>query len=96
MCISQLQAKVSRLEQGLEGTRQQLVHGIDSPATFTAELAQSRAYAFAPKILSLEDVVEGCAGSLDNYGFCVIENVIPTEEVPAIHQEILETQTTVS
>ena len=59
-------------------------------------MAKSRAYAFDPKTLSIEEVVEGCAGSLDSYGFCVIENVIPTEEVPAIRQEILEAQTTVS
>jgi hypothetical protein len=79
----------------LEETRQELAHATHDPATFTAELDQSRAYAFDPKILSVEEVVEGCAGSLNSCGFCVIENVIPTEEVPAIRQEILEAQTTV-
>ena len=54
------------------------------------QLAQSRAYAFDSKTFSPEELVERCTGSLESYGFCVIDNVIPTEEVPAISQEILE------
>ena len=45
MNISQLQAKFTRLEQELEETRQQLAHTTHDPATFTAELSQSLAYA---------------------------------------------------
>ena len=95
MNISQLQDKVARQEQELEETRQQLAQASHDPATFTDELAQSRAYAFDPTTRPVEEVVKGCANSLSRYGFCVIENVIPTDEVPAIHQEILETQTRV-
>ena len=92
MNISQLQDKVVRQEQELEKTRQQLAQASHDPATFTTELAQSRAYAFDPTTRPVEEVVEGCANSLSRYGFCVIENVIPTYEVPAICQEILEAQ----
>ena len=92
MNISQLQDKVVRQEQELEKTRQQLAQASHDPATFTTELAQSRAYAFDPTTRPVEEVVEGCTNSLSRYGFCVIENVIPTEEVPAICQEILEAQ----
>jgi len=90
--ISQLQDKVVRQEQELEKTRQQLAQASHDPATFTTELAQSRAYAFDPTTRPVEEVVEGCTNSLNRYGFCVIENVIPTYEVPAICQEILEAQ----
>ena len=92
MNISQLQDKVARQEQELEKTRQQLAQASHDPATFTTELAQSRAYAFDPTTRPVEEVVEGCTNSLSRYGFCVIENVIPTYEVPAICQEILEAQ----
>jgi len=90
--ISKLQDKVVRQEQELEKTRQQLAQASHDPATFTTELAQSRAYAFDPTTRPVEEVVEGCTNSLSRYGFCVIENVIPTYEVPAICQEILEAQ----
>jgi ectoine hydroxylase-related dioxygenase (phytanoyl-CoA dioxygenase family) len=90
--ISQLQDKVVCQEQELEKTRQQLAQASHDPATFTTELAQSRAYAFDPTTRPVEEVVEGCTNSLSRYGFCVIENVIPTYEVPAICQEILEAQ----
>ena len=90
MKISQLQAAIVRLEKELEEVRQELAQATHDPATLSTELIQSRAYAFDPKTLSVEEVVEGCANSLDSYGFCVIENVIPKEEVPAIRQEILE------
>ena len=66
MNISQLQDKVARQEQELEETRQQLAQASHDPATFTAELAQSRAYAFDPKTLSVEEVLEGCANSLES------------------------------
>jgi multidrug resistance efflux pump len=90
MKTPQLEAKIARLEQELSGVRKQLADATHDPTTLAAELAKSRAYAFDANTLSTEEMVEGCAGSLDNYGFCVIENVIPTEEVPTIRQEIIE------
>jgi hypothetical protein len=90
--ISRLQTKVVRLEQELERTRQQLAHATHDSTTLTAELVQSRAYAFDSKTLSVEEVLEGCVNSLESYGFCVVENVISTEEVSVIRQEIIEAQ----
>ena len=95
MKISQLQAAIARLEKELEEVRQELAHDTHDPATLSTELIQSRAYAFDPKTLSAEEVVKGCVGSLGRYGFCVIDNLIPTEKVPVIRQEILEAQKTV-
>ena len=54
------------------------------------KLTQSRDYAFDSKTFSPEELVEKCASSLETYGFCVIDNVIPAEEVPTISQEILK------
>ena len=49
-------------------------------------------YVDDPKTLSTEEALNGCAASLDSYGFCVIENIIPNEEVLVICEEILEAQ----
>ena len=49
-------------------------------------------YVGDPKTLSAEEVLKGCAASLDSYGFCVIENIIPNEEVSVILDETLEAQ----
>ena len=51
---------------------------------------KSRHYAFDSKTLSLEELVKGSFNSIKSYGFCVIDNVIPDKEIPAIHEEILE------
>jgi len=53
---------------------------------------QSRNYAFDSKTLSHEELVEVCANYIETQGFCVIDNLIPTKEVPVIRQEILEAQ----
>jgi len=90
MKTPQLKAKIARLEKELDEARKQLAHDTHNPTTLAAELTQSRAYAFDAKTHSAEIMAKGCADSLDNYGFCVIENVIPTEEVPKIRQEIIE------
>ena len=37
-------------------------------------------------------MADACADSFDSFGFCVIDNVIPTEAVSAIRQEVLEAQ----
>jgi ectoine hydroxylase-related dioxygenase (phytanoyl-CoA dioxygenase family) len=96
MKTPQLKGEIARLEQELDGVRKQLAHATHDPRTLAAELAKSRAYAFDANTLSVEEMVEGCAGSLDSYGFCVVENVIPAEEVPTIRQEILEAETKVN
>jgi hypothetical protein len=95
MNTPQLKAKIARLEQELDGARKKL-HATNDPTALAAELTQSRAYAFDANTLSEEEMVEGCSGSLENYGFCVIDNVIPTEEVPTIRQEIIEASTKIN
>jgi len=95
MNISELQAKAARLKQELQETRQLLAEATHDPVTFTADLVRTRAYAFNATTRPIEEVVEGCANSLQKYGFCVIDNVIPPNQVDAIRQEIIDAQSTV-
>ena len=86
MDINELQSKVERLERELQETCDLLAAAID-PEAVSADLARTRAYAFDSAKMPVEDVVAGCADSLDRYGFCVVDNVIPSDEVDAIREE---------
>ena len=92
MKISQIKEKIARIEKELEEMHQKLARATDDPATLSVELSKSRDYVFNPKTLSAEDVLKGCAASLDCFVFCVIENIIPNEEVPVICEETMESQ----
>ena len=65
-------------------------------SNFAQQLSQNRIYAFNSEALSSEELADACADSFDSFGFCVIDNVIPTEAVSAIRQEVLEAQKKVS
>lgn len=65
-------------------------------SNFSEQLSQNRNYAFNSEALSSEELADACADSFDSFGFCVIDNVIPTEAVSAIRQEVLEAQKKVS
>ena len=80
--ISDLHTRIDHLERELRQTREILARETHDSAAVSAELARTRAYAF----------VAGAAESLARYGFCVIDNVIPTGEVDAIRDEIVATQ----
>ena len=92
MNISELQAKADRLERELRETRELLARETHDPQAVTAELTRSRAYAFNAQTSSVEDIVEGCSESIDRYGFCVLDNVIPADQVNAIRDEIVAAQ----
>ena len=96
MDINQLQSKVKHLEQELAASRQLLAQARHHPELSTAALTQSRAYAFNPTSGSTAEVTEGCADSLSRYGFCVIDNLIPTNQVSVIRQEVIQAQSTIS
>jgi ectoine hydroxylase-related dioxygenase (phytanoyl-CoA dioxygenase family) len=89
MNISELRSKASRLEKDLQVTRDLLAQATHDPEAATADLARSRAYAFNCAALPLEEVVAGCVDSLSRYGFCVIDNVIPADEVDGIREEVV-------
>ena len=72
MNISELQAKAARLKQELQETRQLLAEATHDPVTFTADLVRTRAYAFNATTRPIEEVVEGCANSLQKYGFWLV------------------------
>ncbi len=88
MSLKELQAKVAQLERELRETRDLLGEARQEPGAVANELRRTRAYAFDASALPLEEVVSGCADSLERYGFCVIENVIPPDEVDAISEEV--------
>ena len=96
MNVNQLQSKVKHLEQELAASRQLLAQARHQPELSTAALTQSRAYAFNPTSGSTAEVTEGCADSLSRYGFCVIDNLIPTNQVSVIRQEVIQAQSTIS
>lgn len=85
MDVNALRSKVSRLEQELEVARDELQQATD-PEAVSAELKRTRAYAFDA---ASEGAVEKCSESIRNLGFCVIDNVIPQEEVAAIRDEAI-------
>ncbi|MEM7536385.1 MAG: phytanoyl-CoA dioxygenase family protein [Chloroflexota bacterium] len=88
MNISELQAKAADLARELQDVQTQLAQETQDPDALAKELTQTRAYAFDAATLPIADVVAGCSGSLDRYGFCVIDNVIPAGEVEAIREEV--------
>lgn len=87
MGIIELHAKAARLERELQETRELLAQETHASEAITTELRRSRAYAFDAASLPLEEVVAGCADSLERYGFCVVDHVIPPDEVDAIRKE---------
>ena len=96
MNITQLYAKANRLERELQEVRQRITKSSHDPTGLSTDLAQSRAYAFSARTDSIDNTVANCADSLSRYGFCVIDNVIPTDQVLAIGQEIIDAQSKVS
>ncbi|MBE84968.1 MAG: hypothetical protein CME21_20620 [Gemmatimonadetes bacterium] len=88
MHVSELKTREARLSHELQETRDQLAKVVD-PEAYGTELARSRAYAFSASS-PIDEVVAGCADSVDRNGFCVIDNVIPPEEVDSIREEAVE------
>eukprot|EP01045_Picozoa_sp_COSAG04_P028616 COSAG04_NODE_4491_length_2057_cov_1.967314_1_plen_189_part_10 len=52
-------------------------------------LQSSREYARSCAELPVEDVIAGCLESLETFGFCVIDHVIPEPELTAVVDEIV-------
>ena len=88
--ISELYAKAARLERELRETQDCIAQVEHRPEMVADDLARNRGYAFSAEELPVDEVVAGCADSLDRYGFCVIDNVIPSGEVDAIREEVRE------
>lgn len=57
------------------------------PVAATAELVRTRGYAFSAHETAT-DPIFGCADALARYGFCVIDDVIPADDVPRIRDEV--------
>ncbi len=78
MNISALHAKAARLEHELREVRDRIAQAEHDPEAVADDLARGRSYAFSAEALSIDEVVAGYADSLDRYGFCVIDNLIPS------------------
>ncbi len=96
MNIPELHAQVARLEKELREARDLLAQATHDSESVTAELKLTRAYALSAAKDSIEEVIEGCAGSLSRYGFCVIDDVIPPDEVGKIREEAVAASATVA
>ena len=60
----------------------------DPQALSTEELIATREYARDVETQSLEEVIEGCVANLRLYGFCVVDHVVPREQVDAVRYEL--------
>lgn len=86
---SQLHAKADRLKRELQATHDLLAQATHDPEAATADLVRTRAYAFDSAAMPLEAATAGCADALSRYGFCVIDNVIPADQVEVVREEIV-------
>ena len=64
----------------------------DPAALSTPELVASRAYARNLEIDSVAEVIAGCSDSLRRYGFCVVDHVVPRDQVDAVYHELSDEQ----
>ena len=95
MNTDELQARVRSLEKELQEARELLAQSTHDAEAFTRELCRTRAFAFSAETLSAGEVIDGCVGSLDRYGFCVIDNLIPSDEVTAVCEEVKAAHVTI-
>ena len=91
MDVINIKTKIARLERELEENRDRLRQATHDPEVFTAELIRTRAYAFDATD-PVNEVVKGSIDSLSKYGFCVIDNVIPPNQVGDIREEVVAAQ----
>ena len=84
-----MQNKISHLKRELQKAQKLLAQSKYDPEIVSSELKRSRAYAFDASALPLDEVVMGCADSLNRYGFCVIDHVIPSDEVDDVCKEVV-------
>ena len=95
MNVTELHAKASRLERELREVHELLRRESCGPEAFTAQLVQTRAFAF-DAAGPVKEVVDGCVDSLSRLGFCVIDNVIPESRVDDIREEVVAAEATIS
>ena len=53
---------------------------------------KKRSYAFKKRSLLDKKTLNKCSNIFNKYGFCVIDEVIPSKEISAIRDEIIEAQ----
>ena len=83
-------AALSREAELLRASESEAVaaHSCEAALAAGAALAASRAYARSVHDHSHAEVAEGCARSLREYGFAVIDHVVPHDRVGAVRDEV--------
>ena len=82
--IEELELKKARLVAEISEVERELANRRGIPLT-TEALKDSRAYAFDASS-PMNDRLEGCLNSLARYGFCVVDNVIPSDQIRDLRQ----------
>ena len=83
--IEELELKKGRLVAEISEVERELANRRGIPLT-TKALKDSRAYAFDANS-PISERLEGCVNSLARYGFCVVDNVIPRDQICDLKQE---------
>ena len=86
--LSQLKKRAARQEQELQETQRLIEQLSTDTEEHNSTFAEDRPYAFNAETLSQTELLDECTMSLNRHGFTVIENIIPTEQVASIREEI--------
>lgn len=85
--------ELARIKAAIEKLQQQLQHVAADKTGRSLDpetLRASRDYARSCRDHSTQEVVEGCSRALRLYGFCVIDHVVPEQDIPRVRHEVVE------
>ena len=91
--IEELESEKSRLAEEMRQVDYELALRRGIPMTAEA-LKASRAYAF-DAARPIDEVITRCSAAIERYGFCVVDNVIPSEHIEGIRIEAEKAETLV-
>ena len=85
MLLKLLEIFIKKMDQIVNNKKDDIIN-------YSHQLSKKREYAFNLSTLSDNDLINGCSKSIKTNGFCVIDNLIPRNEVQSIREEIIEAQ----
>jgi len=59
---------------------------------FSKKISKNRDYAFNTNSLTKKKVMKNCENFFKNYGFCVLDNLVPTKNIKSLRDEIIKAQ----
>ena len=63
-----------------------------NPKSLSKKLNKNRSYAFDSRSLDNKKTMNNCMKFFKDYGFCLLDNIIPSNKIEIIRQEILNAQ----